>query len=139
MEALKKIWNDYQKQIIIILVLVALYLLYNKYGYRIQRFFNPASSNTSPIPLTDFRKSQIQEITQKIKADIYNTPLMGHDYTVYESFLSLYDDEMSFGADYYKNYLTSGTSLHSDLSGEYFITGDVNQRVLDKLTALGKN
>lgn len=139
MEELRKIWNSYQKEIIIIIVLIVLYLLYRKYGYKLDRLFNPSTSNNSPVAMTDIRKSQIELITQKVKADIYSTPFSGHDYTIYESFLTLFDDEIKYASDYYKNYLTAGGSLYNDLDGEYFVTGDVNSRVLDKLTALGKN
>jgi hypothetical protein len=128
-----------KRAIIIIIVIVILFLLYRKYGYVLGRLFKPATQNMSPEALTDVRKAQIESTIKDIKTDIYETAWSGHDYAPYERLLGYYDNEIIYGADYYKNFLANGNTLHSDLSDQWFVWGDVNKRVLDKLNELGKS
>lgn len=144
MEQLKKFFIKYRTPIIIIGVLIVLYLIWNKYGYKILRLFNPAVGNNSPIPLTDIRKNQIENLMGQIHTDIQDVSYSewlgsGHDTSLYYTLLGMYDDEIAYGADYYKNFLGQGKSLYSDLKGEYFFWSDVNNQVLDKLKELGKD
>ena len=141
MDKLKEFFVKYRKPIIIIVVIIVLYLIWNKYGYKLKRLFNPAQGNNSPIPLSDVRKNQIEEHMGKISQDITGWSWVGnqHDYALYHTLLGWYDDEIAYGADYYKNFLGQGNSLYSDLDGEYFYWGDVNNQVLNKLKELGKD
>ena len=131
--------NKYRKPILIVLVIVAVYLLWNKHGYKLTRLFKPAQENNAPIPLSDVRKQQIENLMAEIHEDISDTDFWGgHHYDIYNQFLGFYDDEMRYGADYYKNFLASGTSFYDDLDGEYFLWSDVNTKVLDKLKEIGR-
>ena len=129
--------------IIIIVILIVIVVLYNKHGYKIKRLFMDTAFNPAPQQLSDVRKFQIQEHMKKIKNDIDDVSYSewyggGHDSALYETLLGWYDDEIIYAADYYQNFLAQGTSFYSDLDGEYFFWSDVNNRVLDKLSELGK-
>lgn len=132
--------TKYRKPILIVVVIVVLYLLWNKHGYKIARLFKPAQSNTAPFPISDVRKEQIENLMSEIYDDIEDTDFWGgHHYDIYNQLLGMYDDEISYGADYYKNFLANGNTLYSDLDSQWFLWSDVNTKVLDKLKELGKD
>ncbi len=122
-----------------IIIAIIIIILWNKHGYLILRFFKPDVQNNAPEPLSDVRKFQIEEQMKKIKTDIYDTNFWGgHIYGLYEQLLGWYDDEIKYAADYYKNFLASGNSLHSDLDSQWFLWSDVKDKVMNKLSELGK-
>ena len=139
MKQVNEFVSKYKKEIIIFLVIVALFLIWRKYGYKLERLFKPQTSVNSPIELTDARKVQIESTVDDIHQDIYDTPWTGHDYTPYDKFLGFYDDEIIYGADYYKNFLADGNKMYDDIDSQWYPTGDSADRVMKKLKELGKN
>ncbi len=136
--------KKYKTPIIIVVIIIAIYLLWNKHGYKLARLLNPSVKNTAPIPLSDLRKNVIESHMADIHNDIKDVTYsewigQGHDYSLYHTLLGWYDDEIIYGADFYKNFLASGTSFYEDLDGEWFFWGDVNNKVLDKLKELNKD
>ena len=134
-----KFIKEYKTQIIVIVVLVVVVVIWNKYSYKLMRLLKPNQQNNAPIPLSDVRKNQIETLMSKIHSDIHDTPFWGgHDYSLYDTLLGMYDDEIAYGADFYKNFLASGKSLYHDLDNEWFLWSDSNNILLAKLTELGK-
>jgi len=127
-----------RKAIIVVIIIIVLIILWNKYGYLVARLFKPATQNNSPEALTDVRKKQIEGVANDIKQDIYETPFWGHDYTPYITMLSYYDNEIIYGADYYKNFLSNGVTMYDDIDGDIYPTGDSADKLMNKLNELGK-
>jgi hypothetical protein len=137
---LKKFLADNKKTILIVVGLFLLAFFLKKYWWKVERFFKPRASENSPIELTDSRKSQLQAISNAMFQDIENTPFWtGHDYTSYEQTLAVYDDELKYMADYFKNFSSAGEySMKVGIDSQVYTWGDSPAQVSNRLSELGK-
>lgn len=108
---------------IFILVIVGIFFIVSRKadwaGKIDQALFSPTDIDHScgDAKVSEDRKTFLKDMAGRIYTDIYNTPLFGHDCSVYTEANALCDEELIYVADYYKKYLTSGVSIYSNLSG----------------------
>jgi len=137
---LKKFLDKNKKTIIIVVAIIVIAFLLNKYWWKIERIFKPRVSNDSPDNLTDARKLQIQGIANAMFQDIEHTSFWtGHDYTSYQQALTLYDNEIKYLADYFKNYSAAGAySLKAGIDSQIYTWGDSPAKLSNILAEVGK-
>jgi hypothetical protein len=135
--------KDNQKMIIKgVIVLVVVYLIYKNW-WRMARVLKPKSENTSPdtengVGISDSRKTYIEGVSSDLYNDIYYTGFTGHDYTPYSLANGLFDDEVKYLADFYKNHLSAGNSLYNDINSQWYTWGNEAENLMNLLASNGK-
>ncbi len=128
--------------IVILVIIVALYIRRN-YD-QIKGLTATKYIDDSPVPgaqtTTNTTVSQNDVLSQLAKqcyTDIYDTPFSGHDLDLWDKIYSLSDPDLVYLVKYYKNAVSRGTSLYSDIDGEYFGFTNVNTRIMARIKVLG--
>ncbi len=129
----------------IVLAVVIILLVIRRNWNQIKALTEPKYINTTPEPgtatTTNSSVSQndvLEQLARTCYADIYDTnAFSGHDLDVWDKVNSLSDPDLTYMAKFYKNAVTRGTTLFSDLNDEYFATSNINTRVLARLHVLG--
>jgi hypothetical protein len=140
---MKDLFKKNQKMIIKgVVAFVIVYLIYKNW-WRVAAILKPKSENVSPDTesgngISDSRKSYIEGIASALYSDIYSTGWFGHDYTPYENANGLFDDEIVYLADFYKNHLSSGESLYNDIDSQWYTWGNEANTLLSLLASNGK-
>lgn len=136
----KKFLDDNKKTIIIIVSIMIIAFLIHRNWWRIERLLKPRSGENSPIPLTDSRKITLQNIAKAMYQDIEHTAFWtGHDYSSYQQANTLYDDEVKYAADYFKNYVTNGSySMKVGIDSQIYTWGNEPSQLSARLSELGK-
>ena len=140
---MKDFFKKNQKMIIKgAIAFLIMYLIYKNW-WRISALLRPKSKNISPdgqegLGISDARKGYIEGLAGEMYTDIYSTPFTGHDYEPYQSAKGLFDDEIVYLADFYKNHLASGNSLYNDINSQWYTWGDSPTDLMNLLAANGK-
>lgn len=84
-----------------------------------QALFAPTDIDHScgEAKVSESRKDYLKDVASRLYDDIYDTSWFGHDCSLYTEANGLCDEELVYVAEYYKKYLTSGTSIYNDLAG----------------------
>lgn len=121
------------KLVVIVIILLIVLYLYRKYATDIKNLFQPKEITPSNVILPDGSviyvattsdlpqsiKLNLEADASDLKKDIYGLNTGGYrDSALYTKVSGLSDVEIDYLADYYKRYLTNGTSLYEDMSGE---------------------
>jgi len=151
---IKELWlglPPLAKIIILLLVILLTYSLVKKYGgwlkdklqssdisYNNGETPNNAGYTAGQGDINEGRK-KLEDLSLKLYQDIYDTPIMGHDPVPYITATnSLSDNDLRYLADYYKKYLTKGTSLFVDMNDEVYPFGtDYDAKLISRLTKIG--
>lgn len=125
-----------------IVVVVLIYLIYKNW-WRISVLLKPKSDNISQDTqdgngISESRKTYIEGVAGDIYNDIYYTGYTGHDYTPYTMALGLFDDEIKYMADFYKNHLSSGKSMYKDIDSQWYTWGNEAEDLMNLLASNGK-
>lgn len=127
--------------VIVVAIILIVYYFYNKTKTKFVELTNPheivlLQGESSTI--TPQRQSEIKLIGQNIFNDIEDTPFTGHNYDVYNQALSLTDNELNYLADYYKQFLSIGKSLWSEIDSQYYVTSGIPAKLQTRLATIGK-
>jgi hypothetical protein len=140
---MKEYFKKNQKMIIKgVIAFVIIYLIYKNW-WRISALLKPKSQNLSPDALagegiSDSRKGYIEGLASELYEDIYSTGWTGHNYAPYDKANGLFDDEIKYLADFYKNHLSSGNSLYNDIDSQWYTWGDEANTLMSLLASNGK-
>jgi len=142
---MKEFLQKNKKQVLIgIIIIIGLFLLKRNW-HKIAAFLNPAARRNNPDSVAgevpQDRKNLLEDLAGKIYNDIQSTSIWGHNAGLYSSALSYYDDELVYMAKFYKNQLSSGNSLYSDMSDQWYVNDsyDYSGQLYTKLSELGQN
>lgn len=107
--------------VIIILIIVIFYLKRNWYKLFPAQSTNIVVNGVVQSTIPDEKQNQVKDLADVIYSDIYSTNILtGHESQPYSDANSLTDAELIFLDNYYKTYISKGTSLLSDMNGEYY-------------------
>lgn len=104
--------------IVIILILVA-----RKYWHVISRWFQPTDIDLEPgesVKIESGREAELKGVAAELYSDLYDTPASGHNNQLYSNANKLSDNELKFLAKYYRQNLTQGTYLYTDIDEDWF-------------------
>lgn len=136
---MKDFLNKNKETIIKWLIILAVCYIVYKNWWRVEGMLKPVSRDNSPEALSDTRKNSLETIAGEMYNDIYHTPLTGHDYSSYTKIVAMYDNEVIYLADYYKNHLANGNKLYTDINSQWYTWGNTPNELMTKLSELGKS
>jgi hypothetical protein len=88
-------------------------------------------NNNLIIYLPNAVKKSIEDLTNLIINDIYDTPFSGHNYQLYSNMLKLDNKQLMYLLYFYKN--KKGKKLIDDLKNEYFLDVSIKNTIISKL------
>lgn len=90
-------------------------------------------------PLTDKREAYLKQLAQLLHSDIYDTPITGHNSSLYIEAKGLSDTELKFMAKYYRVYITKGEYLAQDIDDEiYSPFTNIDSLLMARLAKVGE-
>ena len=90
-------------------------------------------------PLTDEKEAGLKALAQLLHSDIYDTPITGHNSSLYIQAKELSDTELKFMAKYYREYITKGTYLETDIDNEiYSPFTNIDSLLMARLAKVGE-
>lgn len=132
---------------IIIAVVIVLILIRNR--HKIANLFEAKAPDRSAEdqgeqPIPDSRKQFIHGLANNLYNDIYETPWLSHNHLLYSQALGLMDNELKYLATYYRQNLSSGSTLNDDIGGEWYsldfpTTSDAPYKLRTELSRVGEN
>ena len=128
----------YWKIIIIVGIIILLWILWRKFGYKLTQARNVILLPGETGVISPNKRSEIESLGQLLYNDIYDTPVTGHVYAPYIAATQLTDNELDYLAKYYNKYLGNGTSLYSDIDSQYYITSGEPAKLQARLAAMGQ-
>ena len=136
---MKEFFDKYKKEIIITLIVLIVFFIIRKNWWKISKFFQPPNVDLQPDEsLSEGRMRELEILAEDLKKDIYSTPITGHNYSLYASADALRDTELIYLAQYYKNNLTEGNSLYSDIESQWYTWGDEASELQSHLSKIGE-
>jgi hypothetical protein len=124
----------------IIVGLILLLLILRRNWYMIRGWFQPSDIDGQQGPPDASRLPYLKALANSLYVDIYDTPLSGHTYEIYEEALELPDNELKYVSKYYRQHITSGVWLYEDIDNEGFsLWTNIDTQLMAKLSKVGES
>lgn len=140
-EAILLFFQRNWKWILALIIIIIVYYTVRRNWTTLKFYFTPRNIDVAPgenTNLTPDQQVQLKALAQNIYTDIYDTPITGHDYSIYDQAMALTDTQLLFVAKFYRENLTHGVTMYDDINNELFVFSDINTRLKERLSKIGE-